>query len=759
MSLNRKLSLVFAIAAGISLSAAAADGAPDAKPAKPERKVFAHFMGCFPAGFGSMQWHWSHTFEYLRNDGYEDQLGGRYVNWPLVPHAPGVPQMTLEDAARLDISRAQRAGFDGFAFDAWAGDNSREVLDAYFKVAEEMGTGFQLTICFDASCHWAGEGRTMADAYVESANYVLRHKDSPCLARFDGKPLFFGYYSKAIAPGVPGETLEQHFAAEKAGWDEFREKLGVPVFLHGSLDDVGGDWEMIGKTAAGIYDAVGSFLGGGGGDSLGGKKTADTVKANGAIWSQPMSYQYVNKYGWAMTWGGLDMMRYNWKAAMDYDSRLIQFVTWNDYGEESGVAPTTGNGYTTIRVNRYFVDQWKNDGVAPAVEKDEIHVVYRRTTGDPPTWPLHSRCLWGGNTLQVVTILKEPATVTVDGYGDYEAPAGIHFQNYEMKAGSVSATVKRGGNAVCSVKAPEPISDRRWRDDNTLVAFGSNYDDEWRLDFPDLEPEYYSEMGDLDGDGMPNWYEMLFFGRFPDMSTAASGDPEDDPDDDFATNLEEYRNFTDPTKADEPYRKGFTWDSRQLAQQQYAWNPMRDSNNRIAWYSLIARKSGDNPINFDDGNWAMAPLMLDNARKRNINDWNWATSIKYSGNGTVELSNRADSAMLLGWEAPLSGEFEVSADFHPGYGNGALKGILLCKTKDGVKRLEESVIHAEEKGFFATRKLTLEKGDRLAIASDASESQGINPFVIDSFVIKLVGGEGVPEASSAGSDDGLPELF
>lgn len=755
---GKRLAIAIAAIAGVSLSAFAADTAAKSQQAQPERKVFAHFMGCFPAGYGSMSWHWSHTFEYLKGEGYLDQLGGNFANWPLVPHAPGTPQMTLEDAARLDISRAQRAGFDGFAFDAWAGDNSREILDAYFKVAEEMGTGFQLTICFDASCHWASEGRTMADAYVESANYVLRHKDSPCLARFDGKPLFFGYYSKSIAPAVPGETLEQHFAAEKKGWDEFREKLGVPVFLHGSLDDVSGDWEMIGKTAANIYDAVGSFLGGGGADTLGGKKTADAVKAAGAVWSQPMSYQYANKSGWAMSWGGLDMMRICWEAAIANDSRLIQFVTWNDYGEESGVAPTTGNAYTTIRMNKYFSDMWRNGGVPPAIEKDEIHLIYRRTVGNPSPWPLYSRRLDCGSYLHVLTLLKEPATITVEGYGTYEAPAGFHRQDFEMKVGYVSATAKRGDKTVCSVKAPEPISDRRWREDNTLVAFGTGYDDEWRLDFPDIEPEYYSENGDIDGDGMPNWYEMLFFGRFPDMSTAGAGAPDEDPDDDFATNLEEYENYTDPTKPDEPYRIGFTWDSRQLTQQPYAWNPMRDTKNHIAWHSLIERASEGKPIAFE-GNWAPAPLMLQNAKNRVINDWNWATTIKYSANGAVELNNRTDSAMMLGWEAPLTGDFEVSADFHPGYGDGALKAILLCKTKEGVKRLDESVVHYEDKGFFATRKVSLAKGDMLVIASDASESRGVNPLVIDSFTIKLVGGEGIQEASSSDSDTGLPELF
>ncbi|MGI6495852.1 MAG: endo-1,3-alpha-glucanase family glycosylhydrolase [Kiritimatiellia bacterium] len=453
---------------------------------------------------------------------------------------------------RLEISRAKRFGFDGFAFDAWAGgEGAMQTFETFLKVAEEMKVDFGLTVCFDASCHAVGEGETMVDAYVRTAEFVLKHKDSPNLGRFDGKPLFFGYYSSALGGGDHG-SVEERLAREKEGWDAFRERVGEPVFIHGSMDSYNGDWEKVGAGAAKIYDAVGGFLGAGGGGSLGGEVTARAVKEGGALWSQPMSYQYANKSGWVMSWGGLDMLRLNWEAAITNDARVIQFVTWNDYGEESGIAPTTGNGYSVIRVNQYFIEQWKNDGVPPPIGKDEVHLVYRRTAGNPAPWPLYSRRLDCGSVLQVITFLKEPATVEVEGYGAYEAPAGFGFHYFDLKPGELAATVKRGEETVCSVKAPEPVSDRRWREDNTLVAFGTGYDEEWRKDFPAEEPEYYSENGDLDGDGMPNWFEMFFFGKFPDHATATAGDPDDDPDMDFMTNLEEYRNSTDPTKADEP---------------------------------------------------------------------------------------------------------------------------------------------------------------------------------------------------------------
>ena len=115
-----------------------------ARPAEaPERKVFAHFMGCWPAAHGALP----HTFlqesaltpearrTRARRNGYE-AVGGRIVNWPLVPQ--GFETNALANA-KLEIARAIRAGIDGFAFDAWAGgDSAKRQLDTFFRAAEEM---------------------------------------------------------------------------------------------------------------------------------------------------------------------------------------------------------------------------------------------------------------------------------------------------------------------------------------------------------------------------------------------------------------------------------------------------------------------------------------------------------------------------------------------------------------------------------------------------------------------------------------------
>ncbi len=56
------------------------------------------------------------------------------------------------------------------------------------------------------------------------------------------------------------------------------------------------------------------------------------------------------------------------------------------------------------------------------------------------------------------------------------------------------------------------------------------------------------EYGDADGDGLPNWFEMYWFGKFLDYATCTAADPDSDPDGDGHSNLQEFRDRSDPTK-------------------------------------------------------------------------------------------------------------------------------------------------------------------------------------------------------------------
>ena len=55
----------------------------------------------------------------------------------------------------------------------------------------------------------------------------------------------------------------------------------------------------------------------------------------------------------------------------------------------------------------------------------------------------------------------------------------------------------------------------------------------WKADFGDAPPLLRGEYADDDHDGLPNWFEMYWFGKFLDWSTATVADPGTDPDSDW----------------------------------------------------------------------------------------------------------------------------------------------------------------------------------------------------------------------------------
>ena len=115
-----------------------------------EKKIYAHYMGCFPADAGATHHlrHWDNA--NIRHDSTKDEFkrGGKIRNWPLVPL--GRDRLPLVESADLEIRRAIRGGIDGFALDAWAGnDEAKATLDALFQAAELGKYDFYITITLD----------------------------------------------------------------------------------------------------------------------------------------------------------------------------------------------------------------------------------------------------------------------------------------------------------------------------------------------------------------------------------------------------------------------------------------------------------------------------------------------------------------------------------------------------------------------------------------------------------------------------------
>jgi len=245
-----------------------------------------------------------------------------------------------------------------------------------------------------------------------------------------------------------------------------------------------------------------------------------------------------------------------WASAIRNDSTLIQFVTWNDYTENTHLAPGYETRYTILDLNRHFVDWWKT-GQPPSSEHDKIYLLYRKYPVDAKIFPFQPIQRESDGVLEVLTILPEPAVLRLPGRdAEWEAPAGLSFKHFPVTPGPVVAELLRGGEVQIRLESPDPITDRPFRQINSLTCFSTEFERHWREDFGDEPPLVRGLYADDDADGMPNWFEMYWFGKFLDWDTATGADPDADFNNDGKTNLEHYLDQSDPTKPLETEAEG-----------------------------------------------------------------------------------------------------------------------------------------------------------------------------------------------------------
>ena len=550
------------------------------------RKIYAHYMGCWPVGTGAIFYQRQtegNTLKHESRPGTAEYFGGHVRNFDLIDPKR---RLSREESAELEMRRAMRIGIDGFAVDAWAGGNdARETLAALFKVAEEKDFPFEITVCIDPTC--GGHN-------VETVREIIaRHGNSPKLARRDGRILIFGYQSvwtahSYVEKKAPGRFNE--LRASPDGWRLIGESLpdassqvGEPIYWHFCLSAFFHnvpktslpDQALVSaaRTIARYADAVGGFA------WLGPEQPAiaKAVLDSGAEWAMPVGmYQKENVPYECYVPRGADWMQ--WAApALDQNATLLQIITWNDYGENTCIAPAYNTRYTIYDLTAYQIAWWKK-GTPPVPERDKLYLIYRKYPAGAKIFPFHPKFSQvEPGVIEVLTILTEPAVVRLPGRSvEYEAPRGFHRRQFPLSAGPVIAEAERNGKTIIRLESPEPITDRPFREDNGFVCWSTEEERCWKEDFGEAQPFWYSEYGDADGDGLPNWFEMYWFSkernfepapdsdtileghplpkysRWLDFSTAGLADPKADPNKDGKTNLEHYLEQSDPTMPPAP---------------------------------------------------------------------------------------------------------------------------------------------------------------------------------------------------------------
>ena len=346
-------------------------------------------------------------------------------------------------------------------------------------------------------------------------------------------------------------------------------EIGQPIYWEVDLGGMGGffhpgNFNIPGPRKDLLIQAEKIFAGGvpAFGAFLGDDATRDQAKiaiAAGREWCHPIFFQYEN-YGYFQysTWG-TNGLRDGWEEARNIPSTLMQYITWNDYHETTNLSPGIDSRYSYYDLTGYYIQWWKT-GVPPVYDHDKVYIFSHKYPHGAKVFPFQPKAD-PDNCIEVVSILTKPARLrargrklisedpAVDGAkAEWDAPAGYSFQQLKLTPGPVVVDLLRDGKVEIHLHHPEPVSDKPFREDIGKTCWSTEEGRNWKADFGGRPMEVYSEYGDVNHNGLPNWFEMLWFGKWGDMSTAGACPDANAIAPSGKTLLECYREQKDPTK-------------------------------------------------------------------------------------------------------------------------------------------------------------------------------------------------------------------
>jgi hypothetical protein len=390
-------------------------------PGNRPRLVFVHYFPFFQNSFdnrppGEDVW----TTSFLDRDGEGGKwraVGGLARERPLPAGAPPTwlppqPYWREVDIA-VDILRARRMGADGFGLDlvstasgpafkaeAWS------QVQTICRAAVAVAPGFEIMLEPDTDVLAQASAREIADTVRDLAR-------CPAAARApDGRLLLVPFAPEHRPGGFWREVIA-----------DLRE-AGVGVFFVPDLVSAGPVPEAVAASPAaasavkisdGLTDWGFRDLA-----RLDAQRAAPLRHTTTPTWMQPVAPQDARPKVAAFSEAdNTEMFRASWQEVFRQDADYVHLITWNDYGESTEVAPSTGTQFLFYDLNRYFID-WYKAGAPPRIIRDAIYYSHRTQIFDPahPPCPGDRPFAEHGtspvrNRVEMVALLTAPAELEI----------------------------------------------------------------------------------------------------------------------------------------------------------------------------------------------------------------------------------------------------------------------------------------------------------------------------------------------------------
>lgn len=417
------------------------------------KKVFAHYFTQFPISEDNKDPQSDYyQLQYLNplGEGGVHAAYGGYLRIRPIPRAPVPGSDWMEQDMMEEVRRAIAVGIDGFALDilSYNAFHATRML-ALLNAAHEVDTAFKIMLMPDMDA--------LKNKLDQLDSVIVNLASYPACYRFSGGQL-------VVSPYNAQKQTSQW-------WNDWLSRMkdsGVDV----ALVPVFQGWKSYASDFAPFSYAL-SDWGWSGADAqrkLIWKDAASSAHAYNAKWMMPVRPQDVRPRNFRY-WESENSEEYrlSWKNAIEGGADWVQLITWNDYAENTVIAPSSGTQYAFYDLTAYYTT-WFKSGNAPLVQRDVLYYFYRNQSGNAQpdlskqAKPFELDQASGSvhNEIELLGFLEDAGTLEIEINGhsySKEVSAGITSFKIPSEAGRPVFRLYRNDSAVVILPGAFDIRD------------------------------------------------------------------------------------------------------------------------------------------------------------------------------------------------------------------------------------------------------------------------------------------------------------
>jgi Glycosyl hydrolase family 71. len=404
-------------------------------------KIFAHWHG-WPISLDNKSADDDYWQQLMRPDGDQgrNSAGGGFSRERPLPRSVITDSDWEVKDMETEVRRASAVGLDGFMFNIvnpQAKGLFKRLLNM-LDAAQAVDPGFKVALMIDAVTNEDRSVEDVAAGIVQVANHpaVYRMSDGRLLiAAFTADRLPVDWWQDLFKT-LKKTGIKVYFMPVFQGW---RDKFSPFTAISDGL----ADW---GDRSLSGFDSV-----------MPGAAAAHEL---GKIWMSPVSPQLFRPKKNDLFYkeaGGSTLFRETWRVAREGGADWVQIITWNDYGEGTEIAPSTGIQYAFYDLTGFY-GTWFKTGQQPPITRDVLYYFHRIMPTDTPADLSKQARMFQirgidppQDIIELLAFLTEPGTLEIEIGGKtfkQEATAGITSFKIPIAPGRPRFRLVRDGTTV-----------------------------------------------------------------------------------------------------------------------------------------------------------------------------------------------------------------------------------------------------------------------------------------------------------------------